>query len=300
MISTVEFPSEDAVLRGRLVTPNATEPTPGIVMGPGFSATSHFEVFERYATAIAEIGIAVLLFDYRGFGLSDGEPRGEINGWRQARDYRSAIRHLRSLGQVDERRVGIWGVSSSAPVASIVAASDPTIAAIVLQVPTFGGELSETDSDGRVFESIRETVINADLESLERTVLGPAPVVSADQLNGPSFLKTLTAFRWFIENGGQLGTEWRNEATLARLAAPAPFEAQVCVPRISAPLLMIVAPDDEEDDPQIAQEVFARASDPKQLVLVDGGHFGVLWPDSAEFRRSAAAQQEFLSTHLVG
>ena len=63
---------------------------------------------------------------------------------------------------------------------------------------------------------------------------------------------------------------------------------------------MIVAPDDEEDDPDIARAVLDTANGPKQLFTVDGGHFGVLYPDSPEFAASASAQQQFLREHLVG
>jgi pimeloyl-ACP methyl ester carboxylesterase len=268
-------------------------------MAPGFSATSHFAVFERYARAIAAIGVAVFLFDYRGFGPSEGEPRHEINAWNQARDYRSAVEFLRSLDQVDRNRVGIWGVSSSTAVASVVAATNPTIAAVVLLVPAFGEELSPPDPDGTVFKTIKETVLNADLDSLDRTVVGPLPVVSADQLHSPSLVETLTAFRWFIESGGSFGTGWKNQATFARLTTPAPFDAQVCIPHISAPILMVVAREDEESDADVARDVFATASEPKQLLTVDGGHFGVLYPDTREYELSASTQQSFLQEHLV-
>lgn len=299
LVSELEFVSEGSVLRGRLFTPDGKNPSPGIVMAPGFSATSHFAVFERYARAIAAIGVAVFLFDYRGFGPSEGEPRHEINAWNQARDYRSAVEFLRSLDQVDRNRVGIWGVSSSTAVASVVAAADPTIAAVVLLVPAFGEELSPPDPDGTVFNKIGETVLNTDLDSLDRTVVGPLPVVSADQLHSPSLVQTLTAFRWFIESGGSFGTGWKNQATLARLTAPAPFDAQVCIPHISAPILMVVAREDEESDADVARDVFATASEPKQLLTVDGGHFGVLYPDTREYELSASTQQSFLQEHLV-
>lgn len=300
MVSDVEFVVEGRIVRGRLFSPDVEGSTPGIVMAPGFSVTSHFAVFERYATAIAEIGVAALLFDYRGFGRSEGEPRHEVNPWNQARDYRSAVKFLRSLDQVDPERVGVWGVSTSTAVASVVAATDPTIAAVVLQVPAFGDEMSPPDPDGTIFKAIGEIVLNAELDSFDRTVLGPLPVVSADQLHSPSFAQTLTAFRWFIEYGGRFGTGWNNQATLARLATPVPFDAQVCIPHISAPVLMVVAKEDEENDADLSRNVFATVSEPKQLLAVDGGHFGVLYPDTPEYELSARTQQGFLQEHLVG
>ncbi len=43
---------------------------------------------------------------------------------------------------------------------------------------------------------------------------------------------------------------------------------------------MVVAREDEESDADVARDVFATASEPKQLLTVDGGHFGVLYPDT--------------------
>jgi len=299
LVTDVEFLSEGSIVRGRLFSPDAEGPTPGMAMAPGFSVTSRFPVFENYAKAIAEIGVAVLLFDYRGFGSSEGESRGEVNLWNQARDYRTAVAFLRSLDQVDHDRVGVWGVSTGTSVAAVVAATDPAIAAVVLQVPALGDGLSPPDRDGTVFEAIRETVLNADLDSFERTVIGPLPVVSADQAHDPSFVQTPTAFRWFIDNGERSGTGWSNRATFARLATPAPFDAQVCIPHISAPMLMVVGKEDEENDADLSRAVFETATEPKQLLNVDGGHFGVLSPDTPEFELSARTQQGFLQNYLV-
>ena len=136
----VEFVVEGNTVRGRLFSPEGDRPTPGIVMAPGFTATSHFAVFESYARGLVDAGVAALLFDFRGIGFSDGAPRGEINPWAQARDYRAAVEFLRSAIGIDPASVGIWGVSLSAGIASIVAAVDPEIAAVVLLVPPFGDE----------------------------------------------------------------------------------------------------------------------------------------------------------------
>ncbi|MEN8234931.1 MAG: alpha/beta fold hydrolase [Actinomycetota bacterium] len=299
----VEFTSGDAVVRGWLFTPDGSQgPTPAIVMVPGFSASSRFTVFDFYAEAFAEIGVAALLVDARGFGLSDGDPRHEINAWDQARDYRSAIEFLHGFDGIDPSRIAIWGVSLSAAVAAVVAAVDSRVAAVVLQAPAFGDDLSPANPDGSRFASIRETVLDADLDSFERTVDGPLPIVSPAQLSMPSILKTLTAFHWFINYGSRYGTGWENQATIVRLVTPAPFDAQVCVPLIVVPILMVVAEDDEMEgaDSDVARHVFDRANEPKELFEVGGGHFGALYHDSPESKLSASVQQRFLREHLIG
>jgi poly(3-hydroxybutyrate) depolymerase len=50
MFRIVEFPSQDAILRGRLYTPaDASAPTPILIMAHGFSATISGMVADRYA-----------------------------------------------------------------------------------------------------------------------------------------------------------------------------------------------------------------------------------------------------------
>ena len=87
MFHTVEFQSEGALLRGRLYPGPGDQPAPILVMAHGFSATITMTA-DRYADVFQQSGLAVLLYDHRNFGASDGEPRHAINPWLQARGYR--------------------------------------------------------------------------------------------------------------------------------------------------------------------------------------------------------------------
>src|ERR1041385_87773 len=69
-------------------------------------------------------GFAVVVFDNRNFGASDGQPRQEIDPWQQIRDYSDAITFARTLEQTDRERIGIWGSSYSGGHVLIVAAID--------------------------------------------------------------------------------------------------------------------------------------------------------------------------------
>jgi pimeloyl-ACP methyl ester carboxylesterase len=302
VITPIEFAVEGTTVRGRIFSPNTDEPAPGLVMAPGFTATSHFAVFESYARGLAASGVAVLLFDVRSLGYSDGDPRHVLDPWAQARDYLGALEALRSADGIDPDRVGVWGVSLSAGISSVVAAVDPKVAAAVLLVPAYGDDPPLPDADGARFESIRSTILEADLGSLERTVTDPLPVVSVTQASVPSLLTGLTAYRWFTDAGTQYGTRWANEASIARTDTPTPFEAATCAGRIAAPTLMLIAEHDEMEgaDADVARAVFDAAPQQKQLVTVQRGHFGVLYDGSPEFDASLAAQQQFLREHLLG
>src|SRR5215217_4127910 len=105
-------------------------PWPLVVMAHGFSATRHMSV-DNYAEVFRAAGLAVLLYDHRGFGDSGGEPRRQINPWIQARGYRDAVSYGRNLEGVDGGRVAIWGDSFSGGVALAVAGIDERVAALV-------------------------------------------------------------------------------------------------------------------------------------------------------------------------
>jgi uncharacterized protein len=263
----------------------------------GFTATSTGMVADRYAEAFAQVGVAALLIDPRGIGLSDGEPRQAVNEWRQARDIQAGIDYLSSMaGHVDSGRLALWGDSIGGGIALAVAAIDARVAAIIVQVPAFGPEILPADDDGTWFASIRDVLLDGDLDSFEHDVIGPLPVVSVDQDSSPSHLPTLTSFHWFINYGARYGTGWNNRATYELLRTPKSFESQPCMAHLTAPVLMIVAEDDEMPgaNSDVARHCYQLVPGPKEIVEVSGGHFGLLYHDSPEFALSARAQTDFL------
>ena len=58
-----------------------------------------------FAQAFAEAGLDVLLFDYRCFGKSTGEPRQFAWPSRHREDYRAAVEFARGLDGVDPDRI---------------------------------------------------------------------------------------------------------------------------------------------------------------------------------------------------
>jgi uncharacterized protein len=134
----VEFWSDGAILRGRLYTPQeASPPYPAVIMAHGFTATITMTI-DRYAEAVCAAGFAVLLYDHRNFGISDGEPRQHISPWVQARGYVDALSALERLDEVDSTRLAIWGDSGSGASVVVVGAIDERVKAVLAQVPALG------------------------------------------------------------------------------------------------------------------------------------------------------------------
>lgn len=300
MYRTVEFLSENALLRGRLYNCSTIEKSPVIIMAHGYSATIEGMAADRYAEAFCKAGFAVLLYDHRNFGISDGEPRQQVNRWLQARGYRDAVNFVTTLSEIDSSKIALWGDSMSGGEVIVVAAIDHRVKVVVAQVPACGGELPPPDVDQSLFKSISDTFHNGNVAGTPETTLGPMPVVSFDQATIPSMLKPLTAYRWFIEYGGRYNTKWKNNVTHVEPDVPTKFNPVLCIPHIKAALLMVVAYDDEMENANsdIARSAYRAAPQPKKLVEVDGGHFGIIHYPSPLFNQASEAQIDFLNQRL--
>jgi len=297
----VEFPSFGVTLRGRLYRRSSLEqPGPAMVMAHGFTATVSGMTADRYAEAFAATGLTVLLYDHHGFGGSDGQPRHEVDHWLQTRGYLKALSYLRSQPDVDADRIAVWGVSRSGALALVTAAIDERVAAVVVQMPACGDEVLEASGDDGALALLRDMLYHADLADFEREIIGPMPIVSPDQSRTPSLLTSITAFRWFTDFGGRHGSGWKNRATIASLRTPTSLDPGLWAPHIKVPTMMVTAHHDEETkcDAGVARSVLALVQGPSESLVVDGGHFGALYPDSQAFALSIEAQPAFLVRHL--
>ena len=81
----------------------------------------------------------MLVFDYRGFGTSDGAPRQDVNHRRHREDYHAAIAYARARRGVDPSRIAIWGSSYSGGHVIAVAAKDQRVAAVISQGAAMDG-----------------------------------------------------------------------------------------------------------------------------------------------------------------
>ncbi len=289
----VEFTSDGATLRGRLYLPGRPHAAV-VVMGHGFSATIPM-VMDRYAECLRDGGLAVLAFDHRGHGTSDGEPRGEINHWVQARGFIDAMSAARAMADVGSAPIALWSDSMSARVAVAVTALDDRVSALVCQVPAFGDKPGVDDPDGARLAAMARFLTAGRLRRPSGWV--SSPVVSADQTTNPSALKPLTAFRWFIEYGGRYGTGWTNRVVFTTADDAPPLDPFACAAQIRVPTLVVMSPDDEMEGAvsSVTRAVFERLPGPKELLEIDGGHFGLLEYPGALFDQASRAQVAFLA-----
>jgi len=177
---------------------------------------------------------------------------------------------------VDAGRLALWGDSYTAGQVIVVSACDARVKAVVAQIPALGGKPAPPDPDGALFAALRATLLGGEVNAAPVTTLGPMPVVSFDQLGTPSLLTPISAFRWFIEYGGRHGSGWQNWATRVTPNTPAPFHAGLAAPFVQAPILFMIAPEDEMPgaNPAVSRAAYAAAPEPKELFEIGGGTSG--------------------------
>ena len=136
--SDITIESDGTPCAAWLYEPDGDGPHPMVVMAHGFSATRD-QRLDVYAERFCAAGIGVLLFDYRHFGASGGEPRQLLDIKRQHADFRAVVAHARGIPWVDPARVALFGSSFSGGHVIAVAAGDERIAAVVAQCPFTDG-----------------------------------------------------------------------------------------------------------------------------------------------------------------
>ena len=150
-----DFTSENVRLTAQwFYTPqNEGKKLPTVIMAHGWGATA--ATLRDDAADLARAGYLVMLFDYRGWGDSDGrlmltaprppafgkagavqvrELRGYFDPWEQAEDWFNAISYAQTNPMADADRIGIWGTSESGGEVLYVAAHDPRVKALFSQV----------------------------------------------------------------------------------------------------------------------------------------------------------------------
>jgi hypothetical protein len=80
-----------------------------------------------------DAGLAVLRFDYRCLGESEGEPRQHIDPWAQIEDYKNAISFVMTKPEADPNRVGSG--ASRLGARADRGATDPRVRCIVSNIP---------------------------------------------------------------------------------------------------------------------------------------------------------------------
>src|SRR6202034_3107778 len=134
----VQFASGDDRISAWLYRPTGSGPAPLLVMAHGLGAVRTMRL-DAYAERFSAAGYACLVFDYRNFGDSEGQPRQVLDIDLQLADWAAAVAYARTLDGIDPDRIGLWGTSFAGGHVITTAARLPGIAAVVAQCPFTDG-----------------------------------------------------------------------------------------------------------------------------------------------------------------
>jgi dienelactone hydrolase len=290
----VSFPSHGETCAAHLYRPaEAGGDVPCVVMAHGFSATRD-DSLPAFAERFAEAGFAALVFDYRHFGASTGQPRQVLDIGRQLDDYRAAIAYARSLPGLDGRIV-LWGTSFSGGHVLTLAAERDDIAAAIAQVPF-------TDGPSTVLKTPpRNALGGALLGALDQALalvpgnpLGPIRIPAVGQPGSFAVMTAPEAEPGFQATVGE-HSRWRNAVAARIILHVGLYRPGAHADRIGCPLLVCVADRDETTPPGPAIAVAERAP-LGELRRYPFGHFDGYVGDG--FARLAADEVTFLRRHL--
>jgi alpha-beta hydrolase superfamily lysophospholipase len=117
---------------------SATDRLPVVLMIHGWGGVQA-SLIPPFYEAFLRQGLAVMTFDFRGWGASDGWPRQVIRVKDRLADVEAALAHLKTCPGIDDRRIVLWGTSLGGGHAITVGSHHPELLGIVAQVPMLDG-----------------------------------------------------------------------------------------------------------------------------------------------------------------
>lgn len=269
---TVRFYSHGAALAATLTLPDgasAERPVAAVVQGPGWLGLRDAKLYRPYQEAIVAAGMAMLVFDYRGFGDSEGDAT-YLDPRAQVEDYRSAATYLETRPEIDAGRLGAFGSGGTGGGNAVMAAAlDTRFKAVASQVPV---------ADGRdwLHRMRREHEWLEFLERLrrdrhQRALTGRGELVSPrDGIMVPTPERKTTTLKADVDD--------RVPREVALASAEAIFEYRPIdvVDRIAPRATMLICVENDATTPEDhAFALYERAGAPKQLLVQTGTtHYG--------------------------
>lgn len=309
---TVRFPSADGTCVGDLLLPGerpegqprgggatregaGPEGLPTVVMAAGIGAERSFGL-APFAERFVARGLAALVFDFRTFGDSPGQPRNLVSPPRHVDDYLAALDFVRRDERLDGGRVGLWGTSFSGGHAVVAAAREPdAVSAVVAQVPFLSGIASALRYPLR---HLPAAVALATADAVSSLVGRPpvtVPVVR--ERGGPAVVHTPDAWEGYRKLAPDPATweAWEGRVPARILLTILVYRPLGHAARVRAPTLLVAGRDDRVCPVGTARKAARRIPDAR-LEELPTGHFDVY--EGEAFERAVATEADFLARHL--
>lgn len=297
--TTIRFASADDELEALLYLPPQDGPHPCVVMAGGWCYVKELTQ-PHFARVFCEQGLAALVFDYRSFGGSSGEPRQHIDPWGQIEDYRNALSYLEGRPDVDSERLAAWGISYSGGHVLILGAIDERVRAVCSLVPVIDGWDNLRLSHGTVsFRVLRAALREAHTrlyESGEHTYLDHQPV-ELGALGTFPFPHSRPTFQRLQETEAP---RYEGRATAASTEMLLAYSVRPFLSRLLAtPTLMCVAEGDDHTHWDLAADAFAAIPGTrKHFHVVPRSSHLTFYEDAQTQRDVAMISAEWFKTYV--
>ncbi len=292
----VSFPSQGIQCRGWLYLPDNLQPgrkAPGIVMANAISAVKEITL-PIYAERFRLAGFAVLVFDYRNFGASDGSPRNHLDPHDQQQDVRNAITWLRAQPEVDADNIGGWGISLGAVHMLYLGAYDRRLKAVVTVATGLNGLEAMMGKAGlQTFLGY----LNADHDRRFKTgeIATYMPAVSKPGEGGVMAVEE--AYDFYTEAMQTYAATYENRLTVESVENLVADHSADSIYLVAPTALLMIHGEKDLIPPDMVRAVFERAGEPKKLIVLDCLHTD-LYVREPWVTQSADAAIEWFNRYL--
>ena len=269
------FLSRKVVCRAWLYRPMAPAGTrlPCIVMAHGLGGTREAGL-APYAERFAAAGYGVLVFDYRHFGDSDGEPRQLLSIRRQLQDWESAVTFARGLSGMDPDRMALWGSSFSGGHVIVVAARDRRVAALSAQGPMMDGWAALVNFLG--YAGAGQLLRLAGLGVLDAVrALAGRPALTVPVIAKPGGLAAMSSSDAYDGYRALAPPDWRNELCARFALTLGTYRPILYARKVACPALIQVCRQDSVAPAAAAVATARRMGHQAELQRYDCGHFDI-------------------------
>jgi alpha-beta hydrolase superfamily lysophospholipase len=267
----VHFFSSDTRLAADLYLPDNPDGR-AVVLCCGYTGIKDLYLNDM-ARRLSQAGFVALTFDYKGWGKSEGRPRLRLNPYGRVEDTLAALTFVSR----EADRFGLYGISYGGSTATFSAAIDPRVKAVVSVTGVGNGarwmrgvrtpweyralvargldDWSQQVTTGESQMADRSEVLQHDPQSAELAA------VARRNLPGAAMQVPLE----MVHETLHLNPEWVVDRIAPRAA------------------LFITSDADELVLPEESERLYARAGDPKRLVVLKGyGHYQVFTPPAID------------------
>jgi dienelactone hydrolase len=272
----VAFSVDGTTIRAWLYLPeNVSHPVPGVVMNHGFGGTKDF-LLERYALRFVEAGFAVLTYDYRHFGESDGQPRQLFSINHQLDDLRAAIDFAHSQPEINPNQIVLWGTSAAGGYGIAAAAEDERITAVISQCAGL-----DPEKDGKIY--LKRAGIGHFLQLFmhaqrdkgrSRFDLSPHIIPMAGKPGTLAMHNAPGVFEGYARMSAESAT-FVNEICARALLMPHDYDPIASAKQVNCPALLLVCEQDNLVAPDSHVRVAEGLGDKAQIETYPIGHFDI-------------------------